>query len=229
MILCAEPASYPSFDPASLLILDKLNQTLEKLTEVGREVKGQTAAAMRSSPSCGYGHGHRHSAGACNVTPPSPSDCLEVPTAFGSAEAILTWPVFHGRWPRNFLSQEILIGSLPSGSGAQGDHHHRNSLKRGGKRASQGINEENVPGLVDRFLQLVHSKNPVFHTRQIREAARRVAEDGVGWDASSCIVVRSSSLIINALAIHPIQALTLFVCGLRRRLAMYSTAHSCIS
>jgi hypothetical protein len=109
------------------------------------------------------------------------------------------------------LSQEILIGSFPSGSGAQGDHHHRNSLKRGGKRASQGINEEKVPGLVDRFLQLVHSKNPVFHTRQIREAARRVAEDGVGWDASSCIVVRSSTLIINALGIHPIQALELFV------------------
>lgn len=100
---------------------------------------------------------------------------------------------------------------------------------RGVKRASQGINEENVPGLVDRFLQLVHSKNPVLNTRQIREAARHVAEDGVGWDASSCIVVRSSTLIVNTLAIHSIQDLTLSVCGLRRQLAIHSTAHSCIA
>lgn len=203
MILCAEPASYPSFDPASLLILDKLNQTLEKLTEVDREVKSQNAAAAtRSPPSYRCDHGHRHSPGACNTPPPSLS---EVPTAFGSAETILTWPIFNGRWPRNFLSQEILIGSLPSDSGTQGDHH-RNSLKRGRERASRGINEENVPGLVERFLQLVHSKNPVFHTRQIREAAQHVAEEGVGWDASSCIVVRSSILIVSALAVHPIQA-----------------------
>lgn len=220
MILCAKPASYPSFDPASLLILDKLNQTLEKLAEVDREVKGQTAAATRSSPSCGHGHGHGHRHSA----PPSASDCLEVPTASGSSETVLTWPIFNGRWSRNFLSQEILIDSLPSGSGAQGDHHQRKSLKRAVKRASQGINEENVPGLVDRFLQLVHSKNPVLNTRQIREAARHVAEDGVGWDASSCIVVRNSTLIVNALAIHPIQDLALSVCGLRMQLAMHNTA-----
>ncbi|KFY90886.1 hypothetical protein V500_04905 [Pseudogymnoascus sp. VKM F-4518 (FW-2643)] len=192
---------HASFDPASLLILDKLNQTLEKLTEVDREVKGQTAAATRTSPSCGHGHSHRHGA------PPSPSDCLEVPTAFGSSETILTWPIFNGRWSRNFLSQEILIGSLSSGSDAQGDHHqyhhHRNPLKGGVKRASQGINEENVPGLVDRFLQLVHSKNPVLNTRQIREAARHVAEDGVGWDASSCIVLLACALGAVARPFNP--------------------------
>ena len=190
-------------------------------------MKNQTAAATRTSSSCGHGHSHRHGA------PPSPSDCLEVPTAFGSSETILTWPIFNGRWSRNFLSQEILIGSLSSGSDAQGDHHHyhhhRNPSKGRVKRASQGINEENVPGLVDCFLQLVHSKNPVLNTRQIREAARHVAEDGVGWDASSCIVVRSSTLIVNTLAIHSIQDLTLSVCGLRRQLAIHSTAHSCIA
>lgn len=147
----------------------------------------QVVGSSTTSP--GYRHGsshdsthtNEHGAGACNRTPltSSPSDSLEVPTAFGSTEAILTWPIFNGRWSSNVLSNEILIGNVPSA------HAERES----GKRASVGINEENVPFLVESFLQLVHSKNPVFHTQQIRVAARQVAECGFGWDASSCIVV----------------------------------------
>ncbi|KAH6718437.1 hypothetical protein BKA61DRAFT_302044 [Leptodontidium sp. MPI-SDFR-AT-0119] len=205
---------HASFDPASLLILDKLHQTLQKLSEIEQEVKGQNRTGNAtivndlrspstttvqqvvgsSTTSPGYHHGsshdsthtNEHGAGACNRTPltSSPSDSLEVPTAFGSTEAILTWPIFNGRWSSNVLSNEILIGNVPSA------HAERES----GKRASVGINEENVPFLVESFLQLVHSKNPVFHTQQIRVAARQVAECGFGWDASSCIVLLACAL-----------------------------------
>lgn len=114
----------------------------------------------------------------------SSSDCLEVPTAFASTEAILTWPIFQGRWPSNLLSSELLIGINLS--------EHANAIP--GKRVNLGINEESVPFLVESFLQLVHSKNPVFHAHQVREAARHVTECGFGWDASSCIVLLACAL-----------------------------------
>ncbi|PVH79103.1 hypothetical protein DL98DRAFT_461561 [Cadophora sp. DSE1049] len=202
-----QPCSYDprldhaSFDPASLLILDKLTQALQKLNEIDQEVKGKnfrvvddlrstTVAGTTTSPS----------AGACNNATPlsiSPSDCLEVPTAFGSTEAMLTWPIFNGRLSHNFLSQELLIGSLPSGHG-----EHRDPLKWS-QRWNHGINEEDIPALVERFLQLVHSKNPVFHTRQIREAARYVSEHGIGWDASSCVVLLACALGAVARPFNP--------------------------
>ena len=122
-----------------------------------------------------------HDTRSCNEAQltSSSSDCLEVPTAFASTEALLTWPIFQGRWPSNLLSNELLIGINPP--------EHPETIP--GKRVNLGINEENVPLLVESFLQLVHSKNPVFHTHQVREAARYVTECGFGWDASSCIVV----------------------------------------
>ncbi|KAG4436538.1 hypothetical protein IFR05_007976 [Cadophora sp. M221] len=166
---------HASFDPASLLILDKLHQTLQKLSEIEQEVKGQnrtgsatvvndlrspsTATVQQaiggSASSPGYHHGSSHDsthaneqrAGACSrhsLSSP-PSDSLEVPTAFGSTEAILTWPIFNGRWSSNVLSNEIHIGKAPSA------HAERES----GKRASVGINEESVPFLVESFLQLL--------------------------------------------------------------------------
>ncbi|PVH85961.1 hypothetical protein DL98DRAFT_511047 [Cadophora sp. DSE1049] len=202
---------HASFDPASLLILDKLHQTLQKLTEIEQEVKGQKSngtattvndprsssiatvvAAASTSPDYGHDSGrdstqtYEHGTGDCNDAQlsSSPSDCLEVPTAFASTEAILTWPIFNGRWPHNLLSSELLIGTNPS--------EHAEAIS--GKRANVGINEENVPFLVESFLQLVHSKNPVFHTQQVREAARHVTECGFGWDASSCIVLLACAL-----------------------------------
>ncbi|EKD14457.1 hypothetical protein MBM_07178 [Drepanopeziza brunnea f. sp. 'multigermtubi' MB_m1] len=190
---------HASFDPASLLILEKLNLTLQKLGDLDQEVKSQKTSRVIDDPRFTARTATTSSPSdvAFNATPSSsasvaPSDCLQVPTAFASAETILSWPVFNSRWPRNCLSQELLINSLPTA------HRDPDSVKRG-----QGINEESVPGLVERFLQLVHSKNPVFHTRQIREAARHVAEYGIGWDASSCVVLLACALGVMARPYDP--------------------------
>lgn len=171
------------------MILEKLDETLQKLDDLRSGVRANTAqvqgngssedSAVAGGPrALGQGTLSDDTIDSCS------SDCLEVLTAFASAECILSWPIFGGKWPRNLLSQEILIGDLVSMQSS-----HENSPQRI-KRSRQGINEENVPILVERFLKLVHSKNPVFHTRQIQEAARKIAEDGISWDASSCVVVR---------------------------------------
>lgn len=120
-----------------------------------------------------------------DLTSLCPSDCLEVPTANGSAECILTWPVFGGKWPPDLLSQELLThGSSPT-SDAQPD------LTNITQRSHRNIDEERVPALVERFLHFVHPKNPILEARQLRERARRVSEHGFGWDALSCVVVCS--------------------------------------
>lgn len=112
-------------------------------------------------------------------------DCsLEVPTAFASADCLLTWPIFAGRWPRDMLSRELLATSFQSAQLGNDEL----ALPRS-RHQKPGIREEDVPELVDRFLQFVHSKNPIFHIRQVRDHARMIAEDGFGWDAPSCMVV----------------------------------------
>jgi hypothetical protein len=136
-------------------------------------------------------------AGQDNLSQPCSNDCLEVPTAFASTDCVLTWPIFGGRWPRDYLSLDLLVGNFQF----QNTNSEQASDRRD-KRPYRGISEEEIPRLVEQFLGRVHSKNPIFHTRQIREDARRVAEDGVRWDASSCVVVRAYFNTVQLLNAH---------------------------
>ncbi|KAH6989939.1 hypothetical protein EDB80DRAFT_587984 [Ilyonectria destructans] len=123
---------------------------------------------------------------------------LEVPTAFASADCLLTWPIFAGRWPRDLFARELLATSFESAQLGNDEP----ALPRS-RHQKPGIREEDVPELVDRFLQFVHSKNPIFHIRQVRDHARMVAEDGFGWDAPSCMVLLACALGAIALPFNP--------------------------
>lgn len=57
------------------------------------------------------------------------------------------------------------------------------------KSRVNGIYEDEVLDLVQRFFDLVHTKNPVLDPDTIWSYARRVAEEGLGWDSPSCLVV----------------------------------------
>ena len=54
--------------------------------------------------------------------------------------------------------------------------------------------EEQIPSLVDRFLQNVHTKNPVLDVEQLVKQARNIASRGLGWGAWSCLVLLACSL-----------------------------------
>ncbi|KAG7152258.1 hypothetical protein HYQ46_011912 [Verticillium longisporum] len=45
-----------------------------------------------------------------------------------------------------------------------------------------------------RFLDLVHTKNPVLEADTLWSYARRVAEDGLKWDSRSCMVLLACAL-----------------------------------
>lgn len=129
-------------------------------------------------------HTHGQAAGPENATQQCSVEALEVHAPFASTDSVLTWPIFAGQWPPNFLSRELLVGSFHFN-----DSSNDWSALPSRQHQGPGIREEHVPQLVDRFLQLVHSKNPILYIEQIRDHARRIAEDGFSWDAPSCIVV----------------------------------------
>lgn len=160
------------------MILEKLDQALQKLDSIsGISSTNQSAdtTVPRTRDSIAE---LDNTPGLCLV------DCLEVPTAFSSADCILSWPIFAGRWPQDYLSSEVFSSNDSSLSTDVVEFGQRS------QRSRQGINEDDVPLLVERFLQLVHPKNPVLEARQIRAVARKVAEDGFSWDSASCVVVR---------------------------------------
>lgn len=55
-------------------------------------------------------------------------------------------------------------------------------------------NEEMIPLLVDRFLENVHTKNPVLDVEQLVKQSRIIASRGLGWDAWSCLVLLAAAL-----------------------------------
>lgn len=56
--------------------------------------------------------------------------------------------------------------------------------KRGGLRPPD---DERIPYLIDRFLENVHTKNPILDVDSLVEHGQRCAEQGVGWGPWSCL------------------------------------------
>lgn len=170
-----------------MLIIEKLNETIQKVDEIGRAVGTHSAWIAHLVPDASTGTQVSLSAHQNverdRVTQSCDYDCLEVLGAFGSADSVLTWPIFAGRWPRDILSNELYVANLKS--------TQRNIVEGNPRGKNYGINEEDAPELVNRFLQLVHSKNPIFNSQSILQDAKRFAENGFGWDASSCVMVCS--------------------------------------
>ena len=123
---------------------------------------------------------------------------------FGSSEDILEWPVFEGKYDRRQIEALIFDPTLqcndlrrPPTSPRVTDDSIRDKFDdpRSKSKIGPGVHEADVPHLVETFLLNVHVKNPIFDPEYLRKMARTVVEDGFGWKASSCLVVRSISLL----------------------------------
>ena len=182
-----------SFDPASLLILEKLDETLDRLDHI------QSARESHEQNHVGYvppaidaaeNASRQRQNGADSSVHQYLSESLEVPTAFATVDHVLSWPIFGNKRPKDFLSHEVLIKDQA------GIHSHTNSTnEQSNGRWNQTINETEIPRLVERFLEFVHIKNPILDAIQLRQDARRIAEDGIDWEPSTCIVVRTYLLL----------------------------------
>ncbi|CAI4216032.1 unnamed protein product [Parascedosporium putredinis] len=91
---------YRPFDPASILILDRLNQVLARLDDISER---PLATTLREADPQIPPH--------CNPSPVSAAphralddyDQLHIPSSCTSPDAVLQWPIFEGRYPPNYL------------------------------------------------------------------------------------------------------------------------------
>ena len=116
----------PRFDPASLVIIERLNQVLERLD-----------APLAWSPQVTLSNNHVDpslsqliSTGHLDANLPSPNaaypqiqrreseveEFMKIPSSRATADTILTWPIFDGIYPPNYLVDALFATENGAGS-----------------------------------------------------------------------------------------------------------------
>jgi hypothetical protein len=172
------------FDPASLKILERLDQVLSRLDQMP-----STSTAVPSSVGLTYviqeDNSRSTATFAKNVASHGQNGTDAdpwMPAARTNVEAVLTWPVFamdNGSSPM-----------LRAIYGAEIEEDDQNTNKR-----SAGIVEGDIPRLVQRFVEFVHLKNPVIDVETLWSYTHHVVEDGIDWSPPSCLVVSSRAFL----------------------------------
>ncbi|KAF5694924.1 hypothetical protein FDENT_736 [Fusarium denticulatum] len=164
---------HSSFDPASIAILQRLNQVLESV-EI---IPGPASRVDAFSDSQGLN-----------------SDDLTAPAGISSVESILEWPILAG-----IVAPSHILEALSDTKAGRG---HASSLT-GAAENVPGFNAElrrmavdgkEVPRLVCQFLQHVHPVNPILDVDEIYSHSLRISETGITWDGESCIVLIACAL-----------------------------------
>lgn len=106
-------------------------------------------------------------------------DFLQIPAQKTSADALLTWPILEGQFPPNALVEVLFTPEQDEEAPSQGLHLYDGTR---------------VVTLVEHFLQNVHTKNPILDVELLLSQTRRVALEGFGNDASSCLVLIACAL-----------------------------------
>lgn len=56
------------------------------------------------------------------------------------------------------------------------------------------LDEQRIPSLIDRFLENVHTKNPILDVETLVRKSRSYASKGLGWDGYSCLLLTACAL-----------------------------------
>ena len=161
------------FDPASLLILKRLDQVLDKLNQVPGS--GTVSAALHADPATSaFPNLDQQSNGT-----ESWADQLSIPEARIGPDTVLAWPVFGGQFDQGLFNKSVAY-----------------VLPHDADMASQ-VDEcpEILWQLVENFLQHVHIKNLVLNVDRIRDLTAEAIEHGLTMENSSCLLVSLSSAL----------------------------------
>ena len=123
------------------------------------------------------------------ATAPS-KDYLRVPSGGSSADTMLTWPIFNGRFQPQCLIRDVFRPDPEALKGPIGHGEDTMMVPVG----VLPLAEEHIPGLIGRFLEHVHTKNPILDTDALIRYGREAAAHGPGWDAPSCLVLLACAL-----------------------------------
>ncbi|KAK9418888.1 putative Transcription factor domain-containing protein [Seiridium unicorne] len=141
-----------SFDPASLKILERLD-----------ELQSHLQQSIESSIRPIYPTSHT----VVNAATTHQRHLFP-----GNLDAILEWPVIK-QYRVGIPSQESLMSSTPSIS---------MDLLPTGTMLSADLDPATCDRLLDNFFHYVHIKNPVLDERQTRRMVKRVFSEGISWD-----------------------------------------------
>ncbi|KAH7399863.1 hypothetical protein BKA64DRAFT_642021 [Cadophora sp. MPI-SDFR-AT-0126] len=125
------------------------------------------------------------------------SEYLHIPGCRTNLGTILQWPIFQAKFPAGCLDESFALFSEASTDHVPIEDAYGSPRKSNWGHPHHGVfgvHEEEIEGLVEEFLALVHIKNPILHPDSLRLYARNVAEYGPQWDSRSCLVYLASSL-----------------------------------
>ncbi|KAI6367395.1 hypothetical protein MCOR25_004931 [Pyricularia grisea] len=161
-----------------------------------------------NSPSANSSNSHRSPSGATHSTTPGPGDArgrvklAEGNFLWASCESILRWPALRDLLlPEEQNIQSFVLSSdldfdevfVPKKTGIQSTLPRFQSPSDADSPRRR-ISEVEIVPLVDKFLMEVHVRNPILDEEELRRHARDVAENGMGWDGKTCLVLIACAL-----------------------------------
>lgn len=162
-----EPSHPPDAVVSNAAIMDRLNHAIS-LLERADHVPDQQAEA-EAEPSAPPSAFADDGFGRVEIS--------DAAARVSSCEAVLRWPVLQGMGcvkdtPASFGLEAAAAGCVQQQQGA--------------------APQDDMLQLCQRFLALVHIKNPILDAGEFTRQARHAAEYGPGWDAGGCAVVWTS-------------------------------------
>ncbi|PVH70328.1 hypothetical protein DL98DRAFT_504778 [Cadophora sp. DSE1049] len=192
-----------TLDPASQLIVDRLDQLLQRVDQDAAESSkgfrqvlhrlGQIA--LSSGPGQGFlGPAFSNEADATAPLQEADIHLIEdenmlTPASQTSPDAVLDWPIFGNQFQWGYITDSLFTEGMARSKPAI---VQKSSTSNFGSTAA--INEEAIPRLVEVFLSRVHTKCPVLDIELARNYARDVAQDGLRWTGPSCLTLIMSAL-----------------------------------
>ncbi|GFF28349.1 transcriptional activator protein acu-15 [Aspergillus udagawae] len=185
---------------ATRTLLEKLDQLREEISDLkgtvhgGDSDEGQAQAGRLGPP---MPRSVQKESNTATTLPclESSGDFLQIPPCKMSADTVLTWEIFGGKY-----SRDTLIGVLFQSKKANSSSStQRNSKMVSADEAAptsglQPPDDERIPFLIDNFLQNVHTKNPILDVESLVQHGRKCAAHGIGWDGLSCLVLLACAL-----------------------------------
>ncbi|KAH6684950.1 hypothetical protein F5X68DRAFT_21292 [Plectosphaerella plurivora] len=176
----------PENEPSRTTVSNE--QLMGRLNEI-QDMLRRTNIAVESvsTPSTTAAEANLHPAASPWTRTNAPSHGnRRTPLAGLRCESILGWPCFAGVVP----STETGIDSFPLSAGYTETRGIQGASNQGGR----GIREDDLVSLCRKFLAEVHPRNPVLDGHELMRTARRAAEEGLGWDSASCLVLLACAL-----------------------------------
>ncbi|KAL5313245.1 hypothetical protein ACEPPN_018978 [Leptodophora sp. 'Broadleaf-Isolate-01'] len=194
-----------SLDPASQMIVDRLDQLLRRFDQDAAQSSkalDQVLHKLDQVRSTGLNQdalGPAFSSEAPATSHPVHAQESDIhlvedenmltPASQTSPDAVLDWPIFENQFPWGYITDSLFTDGIEE---SKMTNVHNANTSNFGTPAS--INEEAIPRLVEVFLSQVHTKCPVLDIEIARNYARDVARDGLRWTGPSCLTLIMSAL-----------------------------------